>query len=205
MSYLVIVRHGQSKYNLQNRFTGQLDVPLTDLGKKQAVVAGRKFYKKHFNFDIFFTSDLKRCKETLEIILTEMHVSDTHKLVIHSEALRERAYGDLQGLDKLQVAERYSEEQVRKWRRSYSIRPPGGESLEDTYGRVTEYYKKSVRPLLKAGKNILIVAHGNSLRALMMYLEKIGKRKIEDIEIPCGVPRMYTFTKRLRVAEVVYL
>jgi 2,3-bisphosphoglycerate-dependent phosphoglycerate mutase len=205
MSHLVIVRHGQSQYNRQDRFTGQLDVALTDLGRKEAMVAGRKIRRKHLSFDFYFTSDLKRAINTMSIILDELKVSQNLRMIVQSPALRERAYGELQGMNKTEVATRYSEKQVHVWRRSFSARPPGGESLEDTYARVVAYYTTSIRPMLKAGRNVLIVAHGNSLRALMMHLEKIGKRKIEDIEIATGIPRMYTFTKRLRLSEVADL
>lgn len=205
MPYLVIIRHGQSEYNLQNRFTGQLDVSLTDYGKKEAKDAGRKLRKKHLKFDNIFTSGLKRAHETLEIIEDELMLPKNQTLVVRSNALNERNYGELQGLNKTETAMKFSEKQVHAWRRGYALRPPGGESLEDTYHRVIKYYKKSIEPLLRVGKNILIVAHGNSLRALMMYLEKIGKRKIESIEIATCIPRMYTLTKRLRVAEVEYL
>jgi 2,3-bisphosphoglycerate-dependent phosphoglycerate mutase len=205
MPYLVIIRHGQSEYNLQNRFTGQLDVLLTEYGIKEAKVAGRKLRKKHLHFDNFFTSGLKRAHETMNIVLDELKLPKNQTLVIQTNALNERNYGELQGLDKKETAARYSEKQVHEWRRGFASRPPGGESLEDTYGRVITYYKKSIEPLLKEGKNILIVAHGNSLRALMMYLEKIGRRKIEQIEIATGLPRMYSFTRRLRVENAEYL
>lgn len=205
MPYLVIIRHGQSEYNLQNRFTGQLDVPLTEYGKKEAKVAGHKLKKERLKFDNIFTSGLKRAHETLDIIEEELKFTKNQTQVVQSNALNERNYGELQGLNKTETAAKFSEEQVNAWRRGYASRPPGGESLADTYKRVIEYYKKSIEPLLKAGKNILIVAHGNSLRALMMYLEKIDKKKIESMEIATGIPRMYTLTKRLRVAEVNYL
>ncbi|HEU5290439.1 MAG TPA: 2,3-diphosphoglycerate-dependent phosphoglycerate mutase [Cyclobacteriaceae bacterium] len=205
MAYLVIVRHGQSEYNRQNKFTGQLDIPLSKFGEKEAIVAGRKMLRENLRFHNFFTSGLIRAYSTIEIILNELGLPKTQTLIIRTDAFNERNYGELEGMNKTKAAQKYSEEQIHKWRRGFSSKPPGGESLEDTYKRVLAYYQKNVEPLLKKGKNILMVAHGNSLRALMMYLEKIGKRKIENIEIPTGIPRMYQLTKRLRVETVKYL
>jgi 2,3-bisphosphoglycerate-dependent phosphoglycerate mutase len=151
MPYLVIIRHGQSAYNLQNRFTGQLDVSLTDYGRKEARVSGRKLRKKNLQFDNIFTSGLKRAHETLDLIVDELQIPRNQVLVIQSNALNERNYGELQGLNKTDAATKYSEKQVYSWRRGFAARPPGGESLEDTYNRVIPYYKKSIEPLLKHG------------------------------------------------------
>lgn len=191
MSLLVIVRHGQSIWNLENRFTGEVDVPLTDVGRNEAHAAGKSLMSITFNH--CFTSVLKRAEETLEIILEEIHQQNLP--IKKDKALNERNYGDLQGLNKAEVAKKYGDQQVEAWRRSYATRPPGGESLEDTAARVIPYYKLFVEPLLKSGSNCLIVAHGNSLRALMMYLENIDAVTIAGVELPTGIPRLYTFDK----------
>jgi 2,3-bisphosphoglycerate-dependent phosphoglycerate mutase len=198
MSLLVIVRHGQSIWNLENRFTGEVDVPLTDIGRKEAHAAGRSLSNITFNY--CFTSVLKRAEETLEIILEEIHQQNLP--IKKDKALNERNYGDLQGLNKTEVAKKYGEQQVEIWRRSYSIRPPGGESLEDTASRVIPYYKLLIEPLLKSGNNCLIVAHGNSLRALMMYLENIDANTIAEITLPTGIPRLYSFDEQLKLVSL---
>lgn len=205
MPILAIVRHGQSTYNLQNRFTGQLDVPLTEHGKKEAKAAGRKLRKAGLHFDFYFASGLIRAHQTMELILAELAISIDQTLIVQSSDLDERNYGELQGLNKSETAERYSEKQVHQWRRGFTSRPPGGESLEDTYNRVIGYFKKTIEPLLKYRKNILIVAHGNSLRALMMYLENIDRSEIETIELPTGIPKVYSLDKDLKIIEKEYL
>jgi 2,3-bisphosphoglycerate-dependent phosphoglycerate mutase len=201
MPLLAIVRHGQSQWNLENKFTGEVDVDLTDLGREEARMAGEKL--RDIIFNSCFTSVLKRAQETLAIILKESQHPDIP--ISTSRALNERNYGDLQGLDKAKTAEKYGDEQVALWRRSYDIAPPGGESLKDTVDRVVPYYKKEVEPLLKENKNILVVAHGNSLRALMMYLENIDQESIAEVDIPTGIPRMYTFDRGLKIIQVAYL
>ena len=201
MPLLAIVRHGQSQWNLENKFTGEVDVDLTDLGREEARMAGEKL--REIIFNSCFTSVLKRAQETLAIILKESGHPDIP--VSTSRALNERNYGELQGLDKAKTAEKYGDEQVALWRRSYDIAPPGGESLKDTVDRVVPYYKKEVEPLLKENKNILVVAHGNSLRALMMYLENIDQESIAEVDIPTGIPRMYTFDRGLKIIQVAYL
>lgn len=201
MPLLVIVRHGQSQWNLENRFTGNEDVPLTELGKEEARKAGEKL--KNILFDRAFTSLLKRAEETLSVILGE--IDQMQLPVVKSAALNERNYGALQGLNKAEVSEKYGAHQVAVWRRSYDIRPPEGESLKDTAGRVIPYYQQEIEPLLIADKNILVVAHGNSLRALMMYLEKISPEKIADVDIPTGAPRIYTFSSHLKLVDALYL
>ena len=165
MSILVLVRHGQSEWNLQNRFTGEMDVALTAKGREEALAAGDKL--RGLNFAHAFTSLLVRAIDTLELILSR--TGQNHCPVTRDRALNERNYGRLQGLNKAEVAREYGEEQVAIWRRSYLVRPPGGESLADTAARVLPYYRETIEPLLSAGKDVLIVAHGNSLRALMMY------------------------------------
>ena len=200
-SMLAIVRHGQSAYNLENRFTGETDVELTAQGKEEALMCGRKL--KSIHFDACFTSVLKRAIDSLDIILDEI---GQQQLPIHkSAALNERNYGDLQGLNKADVAEKYSAAKVHEWRRSFSVAPPGGESLEQTQNRVLKYYNEEIFPLLLAGKNVLIVAHGNSLRALMMHLENIGREGISHVDLPTGLPRVYELGENGEVLNVKYL
>ena len=198
---LTLIRHGQSTYNLENRFTGDADVPLTPLGKEEAVQAGKKI--KGYHYDFAYTSMLARAEESLQIILKE--IEQTTIPIKRNKALNERRYGELQGLNKAETAEKFGEAQVLIWRRSYDVRPPGGESLEDTYHRTIPFYKSEIEPELLAGKNILVVAHGNSLRALVMYLEKIGKEDILKLNIPTGIPRNYSFNNKLQVRSIAYL
>ncbi|HEY4061468.1 MAG TPA: 2,3-diphosphoglycerate-dependent phosphoglycerate mutase [Puia sp.] len=201
MPLLVIVRHGQSSWNLENRFTGEVDVPLTPLGREEALAAGKKL--KGTLFAQGFTSVLQRAITTLDLILS---VTGQNDLPIHRDkALNERNYGQLQGLNKTAVAEQYGTEQVAIWRRSFSIRPPGGESLADTAARVIPYYQQEIDPLLAKGENILVVAHGNSLRSLMMYLEKISEEDIAEVNLPTGIPRRYTLDDELKIEKVEYL
>jgi 2,3-bisphosphoglycerate-dependent phosphoglycerate mutase len=198
---LTIIRHGQSTYNLANLFTGNLDVPLSQLGKEEALAAGKKL--KGLIFNTAFTSMLIRAQETLRIILEE--INQTTIPIIKNAALNERMYGDLQGLNKSETEAKYGAEQVEIWRRSYEVKPPGGESLEDTFNRVIPYYESEIKPKLTAGEIILIVAHGNSLRALMMYLENISKQDIVKVNIPTGIPRQYHFDGMLKLISVKYL
>jgi 2,3-bisphosphoglycerate-dependent phosphoglycerate mutase len=201
MPLLVIVRHGQSAWNLENRFTGEVDVELTPKGREEARAAGEKL--KPFSFAHGFTSVLQRAIETLSLILETSGHKDLP--VSRDKALNERNYGDLQGLNKTDIAQKYGDHQVSIWRRSYAVRPPGGESLQDTATRVLAYYNQEIEPLLKAGNNILIVAHGNSLRALMMHLEQLSEEAIAEVNLPTGTPRLYTLTKELKIEKVVYL
>jgi 2,3-bisphosphoglycerate-dependent phosphoglycerate mutase len=201
MSILILVRHGQSIYNLENRFTGNLDIALTQLGEQEALNAGDKLL--NFKFDLAYTSTLVRAQESLNIILKEIHQTDC--LVIQDEALNERNYGSLQGLNKEETIAKFGQKQVDIWRRSYVTRPPDGESLEDTYNRTIPFYKRVIEPELKLQKNILIVAHGNSLRALVMYLENISTQDIPNFNIATGVPRCYNFDENLKIKKVNYL
>ena len=201
MPLLVLVRHGQSSWNLENRFTGEEDVPLTELGKEEARAAGRKL--KGFLFSHGFTSELRRAIDTMSLIVGSAGYPDLP--VTRSRALNERNYGRLQGLNKAEIAKKYGDEQVATWRRSYSIRPPGGESLADTAARVIPYYQTAIEPLLKDGQNILIVAHGNSLRSLVMFLENINSEEISHVDLPTGVPRRYILTKEGKTDKVDYL
>lgn len=198
---LIIVRHGQSEWNLENRFTGWKDVGITEKGRQEARQAADKL--KTESIDIAYTSALKRAHQTLEIILRDCHLEAIP--VIRDPALNERSYGDLEGLNKADTEQKFGSEQVHLWRRSFDIAPPHGESLKDTAERVIPYFEKEIRPKLEAGKNILVVAHGNSLRALMMYLEKLSPEEILQIELPTGVPRKYELDDELRVLSAAYL
>lgn len=197
MPLLVIVRHGQSQWNLENRFTGWIDIPLSPQGEEEAKEAGAKL--KGYSFDLAFTSVLIRAIKTYEIIADVAGFD--HLPLEKDKALNERMYGDLQGMNKDEMRQKFSAEQVHIWRRSYDIAPPKGESLKDTAARVLPYYHSKIEPELKAGKNILIVAHGNSLRALMMYLENISKEDILKLEIPTGVPVLYELDSNLKITN----
>lgn len=201
MSQLVIIRHGQSQWNLENRFTGWVDVPLSAQGIEEAKVAGEKL--KAYQFDEAYTSDLQRAQHTLQYILEG--IGQTSIPVTRNLALNERMYGDLQGLDKADTAAKYGAEQVHIWRRSYDIAPPGGESLKDTADRVIPYLEAEILPKLRAGKNIIIAAHGNSLRALVMYLEGMTPEQILAFEIPTATPRVYELDADLNVQSARFL
>jgi 2,3-bisphosphoglycerate-dependent phosphoglycerate mutase len=198
MPLLVLVRHGQSLWNLENRFTGEVDVALTPLGRDEARSAGQKL--KDISFTQAFTSMLQRAIETLTIILTQ--TGNVNIPVSRNAALNERNYGGLQGSNKAEVAAQYGDAQVAIWRRSYSVRPPGGESLADTAARVLPYYHRQIEPLLRNGQNILVVAHGNSLRSLMMELEKISEAGIEEVDLSTGAPRCYKMNDQLQIEEI---
>ncbi|UTW62029.1 2,3-diphosphoglycerate-dependent phosphoglycerate mutase [bacterium SCSIO 12741] len=201
MPQLVIVRHGQSEWNLQNKFTGWVDVDLTEKGENEAANAGEKL--ADYSFDRAFSSVLKRANRTLDIILSKNGNGTIP--VIKDQALNERMYGDLQGKDKNAMREEYGEEQVHIWRRSYDIAPPGGESLKDTKDRVIPYYEAEIEPLLKEGKDILVVAHGNSLRALVMHLENMSPEEILQKEIPTGTPYCYDLSDNLEVNSAEFM
>lgn len=196
MAILIIFRHGQSVWNLENKFTGWVDVELTEKGMQEARNAGEKL--KPYHFDLAYASGLKRAQQTLTLAL---EVSGKVVPTIYNDALNERMYGDLQGLDKTETSIKYGDEQVKIWRRSFDIPPPNGESLKDTADRVIPYYKSEIEPQLKAGKNIIIAAHGNSLRALIMYLEKMTPKEILEFEIGTGVPRLYELDSNLKVLK----
>lgn len=185
---LVLVRHGQSQWNLENRFTGWVDVDLTELGREEARKAGE--HLKGMKFARAFSSHLKRAQETLRIIQETAGLSMP---VSFSSALNERHYGDLQGLNKEETAKKYGADQVHVWRRSYDVSPPGGESLKTTAERVLPYFDGEVLPLLKNGENCLVVAHGNSLRAIVMVIERLTPREILEVNIPTAVPLLYEF------------
>jgi len=189
---LVLVRHGQSEWNRRNLFTGWCNPDLSEKGLIEALVAARLLKAEGFEFDMAFTSRLKRAQRTLDIILSELGQDDL--AVKCSEDLNERHYGDLCGLNKDEARERWGEEQVQTWRRSYDIPPPGGESLKDTAERVLPYYNAEIWPELKAGKTILVSAHGNSLRALIMELEHLSPEEILSRELATGAPIVYRLT-----------
>lgn len=192
---LFLVRHGQSQWNLENRFTGWKDVDLTEKGVEEAQKAGKLMQSQ--DFDLAFTSDLKRAQRTLEIILKETGHEDIP--VIKDQALNERDYGDLTGLNKDDARKEFGEEQVHIWRRSYDTPPPGGESLKDTKDRVLPYFEKHIVPEIKAGKTILIAAHGNSLRSLVMVLEDLSPEEILKKEIATGDPLVYEVDENMNV------
>lgn len=201
MPNLVIVRHGQSQWNLENRFTGWIDIDLSPAGIEEAKKAGAKL--NGYKFDKAFTSDLIRAQRTLDIILEETGQKDIP--VEKDKALNERMYGDLQGMNKDECREKFGADQVKIWRRSYDIPPPNGESLKDTADRVLPYYREKIEPELMAGKDILISAHGNSLRALIMHLENLSKEEILETEIPTGSPKKYVLDGGLKVIETSYI
>lgn len=201
MSKLVIVRHGQSEWNKANIFTGWVDVDLTEEGVAEAKRAGELL--KEYKFDEAFSSTLKRANKTLDIILKEIGQTDIP--ITHSEKLNERMYGDLQGKNKDEAREEFGEEQVHIWRRSFDVPPPGGESLKDTLERVTPYFENVIEPELRKGKDIIITAHGNSLRSLIMKLENIAPEHIVSVEIPTGVPKVYELDENLNVLSSKFL
>ncbi|MBH0181512.1 MAG: 2,3-bisphosphoglycerate-dependent phosphoglycerate mutase [Nitrospira sp.] len=187
MARLVLLRHGESQWNLENRFTGWVDVPLSPRGVEEAKNAGDKL--KGFTFDRAFTSVLSRANETLRFVLEA--IGQTAIPIEKDKALNERMYGELQGLNKAETATKYGDAQVKIWRRSYDVRPPGGESLKDTAERVLPYYDTRIKPCVLKGETILIAAHGNSLRALVMQLEQLSKEQVLELNIPTGAPLLY--------------
>jgi len=220
MSYLILVRHGESRWNLANKFTGWTDVPLSPNGIKEALSCAKKL--EGLTLDIAFTSNLTRAQETLLIILAKQRYTgiflhnhdknkkrynilkkfERHEIPIHSdEALNERYYGKLQGMNKNTARRKWGKEKVFKWRRSYDIKPPGGECLKDVYKRVVPYLKKKILPELKKNKDVIVSAHGNSLRAMMKYLDKIPDDQIPFLEISFGKPIIYKYTRGKLIKE----
>lgn len=197
MGKLVLVRHGQSQWNLENRFTGWVDVPLSELGTQEAKRAGKSL--KGLKFDQAFTSNLQRAQNTLKLILEETGQSSLS--TTRDQALNERHYGALQGLNKKETAAKFGEEQVHIWRRSYDVPPPTeksdmnpegiSESLKDTAARTLPFFNSKILPLVQAGKNIIVAAHGNSLRSIVMDLDKMTKEQVLELNIPTGVPIVY--------------
>lgn len=193
---LVLLRHGQSAWNLENLFTGWRDPDLTDKGVEEARAAGRRLRAQGVEFDVAFTSALGRAQRTLRLALGELGQDPP---VIADQALNERDYGDLSGLNKDDARKKWGEEQVHLWRRSYDVPPPGGESLKDTVARALPYYAQEILPRVLRGENVLVAAHGNSLRALVMVLDRLGPDTIPGVELATGVPLFY----RLRADSTV--
>ncbi|HZV12843.1 MAG TPA: 2,3-diphosphoglycerate-dependent phosphoglycerate mutase, partial [Candidatus Kapabacteria bacterium] len=192
MSMLALVRHGESQWNLENRFTGWIDIGLSPKGEQEARTAGELL--KSYHFDCLFTSVLKRAIDTATILCQTAGFTGLE--TFRDQALNERHYGKLQGLNKAETAKEFGEAQVKIWRRSYDVRPPEGESLADTAARVLPYYEKTIQPLLLQGKNVLVVAHGNSLRALVMKLDALTKEQVVELNIPTAEPIIYTFNSQ---------
>ncbi len=212
MGYLILLRHGLSRWNLANKFTGWVDVPLSEEGIKEALKAGKAL--EGLRLDVAFTSKLERAQQTLLILLAKQdytgiflhktkkrkkwaeHKLDKREIPIYSDDdLNERYYGKLQGMDKGKARKKFGKDVVFQWRRSWSVRPPGGESLKDTYNRAVPYFKKKVMPVLRKEKNVIICAHGNSLRAIMKYLDGISDDEIPYLEVPTGKPIVYGCVK----------
>ncbi len=191
--YLVLIRHGQSEWNKKNLFTGWKDPKLTARGVEEAIKAGDELKGSGYSFDKMYTSELFRAQETGRIILDRMGLDSIE--VIKDLSLNERNYGDLAGLNKDDARKKWGEDQVHIWRRSFDVPPPGGESLKDTAERVLPYFKQNIIPQLAEGLNILIAAHGNSLRALVMEIEKISPDEIVKLEIATGVPLVYKYSE----------
>jgi 2,3-bisphosphoglycerate-dependent phosphoglycerate mutase len=201
MPALILLRHGQSQWNLENRFTGWVDVPLSPRGEDEARAAGEKLRGRHI--DKLYTSVLRRAVDTATLALEA--AATTVPVTERDAALNERMYGDLQGLNKAEAAKRFGDAQVKLWRRSYDVRPPGGESLADTAERVLPYWESHILPDLKAGQDVLVVAHGNSLRALVMHLDGLSHAEVLELEIPTGAPLLYEFGTDGRITGKRYL
>ena len=197
MSKLVLVRHGQSQWNLENRFTGWVDVDITPLGAEEAHRAGQML--KGTKFDVAFTSVLKRAQQTLDIILDE--IGQKNIPIFKDQAINERHYGDLQGLNKAETAKKFGDQQVHIWRRSYDVAPPNGESLKDTAARALPYFKTKILPEVKKGKNVLVVAHGNSLRAIVMELDALTREQVLNLNIDTCKPITYDIDASGKVLE----
>jgi len=189
MATLILVRHGQSLWNLENRFTGWVDVPLTKQGEAEARRAGEHLKAAGHVFDVAYTSALTRAQETLRLLL---EVVGQRPPIIRDQALNERDYGDLAGLNKADTAKKYGDDQVKLWRRSFDVAPPGGESLELTAKRTLPFFDRAIRGDLREGKTVLVAAHGNSLRSIAMELDALTPEQVVALEIATGVPLVYT-------------
>ena len=208
MNKLILLRHGQSQWNLENRFTGWKDVPLTEKGETEAKKAGELLKKHKIIIDKVFSSILERANKTAEIVIKKAELNnllENSKLIMTcSEKLNERDYGDLVGLNKQETADKFGKDQVHIWRRSYDTPPPNGESLKDVVARVAPYFEENIKPLINKGKNILIVAHGNSLRAMIIELGIYKPEEISSIEFPTGSPLCINLDKG-RLVDFKYL
>jgi 2,3-bisphosphoglycerate-dependent phosphoglycerate mutase len=200
---LVLLRHGQSEWNLKNLFTGWKNPDLTELGVEEAIAAGRSLRAAGVGFDIAFTSVLLRAQRTTRLMLAELGAPDLP--TVESAALNERDYGDLSGLNKADAAEKWGAAQVHAWRRSYDVPPPGGESLKDTVARVLPYYCQSILPAVLGGQRTVVVAHGNSLRALAMVLDRLTPETIPSMELATGIPLVYRLKRDSTVESKVIL
>jgi 2,3-bisphosphoglycerate-dependent phosphoglycerate mutase len=200
---LVLARHGQSEWNLKNLFTGWRDPGLTERGVAEAQAAGRALKRDGYTFDVAFTSELVRAQRTCALILEEMGLTGIP--VLRDRALNERDYGDLAGLNKDDARVRWGDAQVHLWRRSYDVRPPGGESLKDTAARVLPYYIDAILPRVMRGERVLVAAHGNSLRALVMVLDRLDSATVAALEIATGVPLAYRLDADTTVASKAVL
>jgi 2,3-bisphosphoglycerate-dependent phosphoglycerate mutase len=198
MAFLVLLRHGQSLWNQKNLFTGWVDVSLSKTGEEEALRAADLL--RDFSFDVLFVSALKRAQETANIVLQGKSIKS-----YTAEALNERRYGELEGKDKDSMRKLYGVNQVEIWRRSFDKKPPGGESLKDTCERVWPYFQKEIEPYLKLSKTVLICAHGNSLRALIKYLENVGDEEIALVEIPTAEPIVYEFDEKGKIVNKAVL
>lgn len=228
MYKIVLIRHGESTWNKENRFTGWTDVELSEKGIVEAHEAGKLLKKEGYNFDLVFTSVLKRAIDTMDIVLEEMDLKNLP--VVNSWRLNERHYGALQGLNKSETAEKYGEDQVKLWRRSYDVQPPAltkdderypgkdpmykdlsekelplTECLKDTVERFLPYWEKEIAPVVRANKKVLVVAHGNSLRALVKYLDNVSDEEITGLNIPTGIPLVYELDENLKPIRHYYL
>ncbi len=199
MPFLVLVRHGESQWNLENRFTGWVDVPLSPKGEGEATAAGERLKKTGIKFDQAYTSNLQRAQNTLKSILAVLGQESLP--VVRDQALNERHYGDLQGLDKAETAKKYGDDQVKIWRRSYDVPPPNGESLKDTAARTLPYFESAIVADLKAGKNVIVAAHGNSLRSIVMHLDKLTKEQVLELNLGTAVPLVYELDSNLRIVS----
>ena len=211
MAKLMLLRHGESQWNLENRFTGWVDVPLSPKGEEEAKIAGEKI--KDIKFDQAYTSVLKRANDTLDIALKVAEQEDLP--ITKDQALNERHYGALQGLNKAETAKKYGDEQVHIWRRSYDVPPPSDktelnpegftESLKDTAARTLPYFNEHILPKVKEGKNIIVAAHGNSLRSIVMELDKLTKEEVLQLNIPTGIPLEYDIDAEGNIKDKKYL
>lgn len=198
MATLVLVRHGESQWNLENRFTGWIDVPLTPKGEEEARKAGEELKARGLQFQRAFTSVLKRANKTLTIVLDVLGQPGIP--IERDQALNERHYGDLQGLNKAETAAKFGDEQVHIWRRSFDVPPPNGESLKDTAARTLPYFRERILPELKAGRNVIVAAHGNSLRSIVMEIEGLTPAEILEVNLGTGVPLIYEVDAAGRVS-----